>query len=108
MGRIQNQRNQYVHCRQVSTCKSCSVVSIIMVEVLSFSRDFHLVVLTLLTLLIISSLQIGFFPKERAFSLRYQTAGMLDTTLRQGVLGEDDTGEESPRFGLLHSLLNIA
>nr|XP_018483899.1 PREDICTED: uncharacterized protein LOC108854754 [Raphanus sativus] len=41
--------------------------------------------------------QIGFFPKERAFSLRYQTAGMLDTTLRQGVLGEDDTGEESPR-----------
>lgn len=23
---------------------------------------------------------------------------MLDTTLRQGVLGEDDTGEESPRF----------
>ena len=71
-------------------------------------RDFHLVILTLLTLLIISSLQIGFFPKERAFSLRYQTAGMLDTTLRQGVLGEDDTGEESPRFGLLHSLLNIA
>lgn len=47
---------------------------------------------------IISSLQIGFFPKERAFSLRYQTAGMLDTTLRQGVLGEDDTGEESPRL----------
>ncbi|CAN8265940.1 unnamed protein product [Cochlearia groenlandica] len=42
--------------------------------------------------------QVGFFPKERAFSLRYQTAGMLDTTLRQGVLGEDDTGEESPRF----------
>ncbi|KAJ0254006.1 DUF3598 domain-containing protein [Hirschfeldia incana] len=42
--------------------------------------------------------QIGFFPEERAFSLRYQTAGMLDTTLRQGVLGEDDTGEESPRF----------
>ncbi|RID39936.1 hypothetical protein BRARA_J00018 [Brassica rapa] len=36
--------------------------------------------------------QIGFFPKERAFSLR------------QGVLGEDGTGEESPRFGLLHSL----
>ena len=67
-------------------------------------RDFHLVVLTLLTPLIISSLQIGFFPKERAFSLRYQTAGMLDTTLRQGVLGEDDTGEESPRFGLLYSL----
>ena len=63
-----------------------------MVEVLSFSSDFHLVVLTLLTLLIISSLQIGFFPKERAFSLR------------QGVLGEDGTGEESPRFGLLHSL----
>ncbi|XP_057447660.1 uncharacterized protein LOC130739403 [Lotus japonicus] len=41
--------------------------------------------------------QIGFFPSERAFALRYQTAGMLDTVLRQGVLGEDDTGEESPR-----------
>ncbi|XP_010528373.1 PREDICTED: uncharacterized protein LOC104805490 [Tarenaya hassleriana] len=42
--------------------------------------------------------QIGFFPNEKAFSLRYQTAGMLETVLRQGVLGEDDTGEESPRF----------
>ncbi|KAM7267756.1 hypothetical protein ACFE04_009922 [Oxalis oulophora] len=41
--------------------------------------------------------QIGFFPSERAFALRYQTAGMLDTVLRQGVLGEDDTGEESPK-----------
>ncbi|XP_024016925.1 uncharacterized protein LOC21403825 isoform X2 [Morus notabilis] len=41
--------------------------------------------------------QIGIFPNERAFSLRYQTAGMLETVLRQGVLGEDDTGEESPR-----------
>ncbi|XP_077223849.1 glutamate NMDA receptor subunit epsilon-1, putative (DUF3598) [Tasmannia lanceolata] len=41
--------------------------------------------------------QIGFFPKEKAFSLRYQTAGMLETVLRAGVLGEDDTGEESPR-----------
>ncbi|KAL4368365.1 hypothetical protein GQ457_05G009980 [Hibiscus cannabinus] len=41
--------------------------------------------------------EIGFFPKERAFSLRYQTAGMLETVLRQGVLGEDDTGEESPK-----------
>ncbi|MBA0600975.1 uncharacterized protein LOC105780715 [Gossypium raimondii] len=41
--------------------------------------------------------QIGFFPNERAFSLRYQTAGMLETVLRQGVLGEDDTGEESPK-----------
>lgn len=41
--------------------------------------------------------QIGFFPKERAFALRYQTAGMLETVLRQGVLGEDDTGEESPK-----------
>ncbi|KAJ0041896.1 hypothetical protein Pint_19155 [Pistacia integerrima] len=40
---------------------------------------------------------IGFFPNERAFSLRYQTAGMLETVLRQGVLGEDDTGEESPK-----------
>lgn len=41
--------------------------------------------------------QIGFFPKQRAFSLRYQTAGMLEYVLRQGVLGEDDTGEESPK-----------
>ncbi|KAL5723004.1 hypothetical protein ACHQM5_006454 [Ranunculus cassubicifolius] len=41
--------------------------------------------------------QIGFFPKDKAFSLRYQTAGMLDYVLRQGVLGEDDTGEESPK-----------
>ncbi|KAA3464389.1 Calycin [Gossypium australe] len=29
--------------------------------------------------------------------LKYQTAGMLETVLRQGVLGEDDTGEESPK-----------
>ncbi|KAK4409832.1 Chorismate mutase 1, chloroplastic [Sesamum angolense] len=41
--------------------------------------------------------QIGFFPEEKAFALRYQTAGMLETVIRQGVLGEDDTGEESPR-----------
>ncbi|GLT36214.1 hypothetical protein SLA2020_106080 [Shorea laevis] len=41
--------------------------------------------------------QIAFFPSEKAFSLRYQTAGMLETVLRQGVLGEDDTGEESPK-----------
>lgn len=41
--------------------------------------------------------QIGFFPNEKAFALRYETAGMLETVLRQGVLGEDDTGEESPR-----------
>ncbi|XP_058184829.1 uncharacterized protein LOC131302292 [Rhododendron vialii] len=41
--------------------------------------------------------QIGFFPKEKAFSLRYQTAGMLETLLRQGVLGEDDNEEESPK-----------
>ncbi|KAJ8421738.1 hypothetical protein Cgig2_032775 [Carnegiea gigantea] len=41
--------------------------------------------------------QIGFFPNERAFALRYQTAGMLETVLRQGVLGENDTGEVSPR-----------
>ncbi|KAL9227002.1 hypothetical protein vseg_002751 [Gypsophila vaccaria] len=41
--------------------------------------------------------QLGFFPNEKAFALRYQTAGMLETILRQGVLGEDDTGEESPR-----------
>lgn len=46
---------------------------------------------------IIISLQIGFFPNERAFSLRYQTAGMLETVLRQGVLGEDDIGEELPK-----------
>ncbi|XP_043726005.1 uncharacterized protein LOC122672608 isoform X2 [Telopea speciosissima] len=39
--------------------------------------------------------QIEFFSKERAFSLRYQTVGMLEYVLRQGVLGEDDTGEES-------------
>lgn len=43
------------------------------------------------------SLQIGFFSNERAFALRYQTAGMLETVLRQGVLGEDDSGEESPK-----------
>ncbi|KAA8530402.1 hypothetical protein F0562_005111 [Nyssa sinensis] len=41
--------------------------------------------------------QIGFFPNEKAFALRYQTAGMLETVLRQGVLGEDDIGEESPK-----------
>ncbi|KAI8534028.1 hypothetical protein RHMOL_Rhmol10G0056500 [Rhododendron molle] len=41
--------------------------------------------------------QIGFFPKEKAFSLRYQTAGMLETVLRQGVLGEDDIEEELPK-----------
>ncbi|XP_047310552.1 uncharacterized protein LOC124914115 [Impatiens glandulifera] len=41
--------------------------------------------------------QIGFFPNEKAFALRYQTAGMLENVLRQGVLGEDDTGEESPK-----------
>lgn len=29
--------------------------------------------------------------------MRYQTAGMLETVLRQGVLGEDDTGEEYPK-----------
>ncbi|KAJ0980217.1 hypothetical protein J5N97_008472 [Dioscorea zingiberensis] len=41
--------------------------------------------------------QIGFFPKEKAFALRYQTAGMLETVLRAGVLGEDDIGDESPK-----------
>nr|GEZ80579.1 putative cell division topological specificity factor MinE, calycin [Tanacetum cinerariifolium] len=41
--------------------------------------------------------QIGFFPQEKAFALRYQTAGMLENILRQGVLGEDDIGEESPK-----------
>ncbi|GMH05104.1 hypothetical protein Nepgr_006944 [Nepenthes gracilis] len=48
--------------------------------------------------------QIGFFPDERAFALRYQTAIMLETVLRQGVLGEDDIGEESPRNLKLPSL----
>ncbi|CAL5370694.1 unnamed protein product [Camellia sinensis] len=41
--------------------------------------------------------QIGLFPNEKAFALRYQTAGMLETVLRQGVIGEDDDGEESPK-----------
>ncbi|GJN23248.1 hypothetical protein PR202_gb10881 [Eleusine coracana subsp. coracana] len=41
--------------------------------------------------------QIGFFPEQKAFALRYQTAGMLETVLRVGVLGEDDTGEDSPK-----------
>ncbi|MQL87410.1 hypothetical protein Taro_019942 [Colocasia esculenta] len=41
--------------------------------------------------------QIGLFPDEKAFSLRYETVGMLETVLRAGVLGEDDTGEECPR-----------
>ncbi|XP_047071886.1 uncharacterized protein LOC124680912 [Lolium rigidum] len=41
--------------------------------------------------------QIGFFHEQKAFALRYQTAGMLETVLRAGVLGEDDTGEESPK-----------
>lgn len=45
----------------------------------------------------INSLQIGLFPNEKAFALRYQTAGMLETVLRQGVIGEDDDGEESPK-----------
>ena len=41
------------------------------------------------------SLVCGLFfpPNEREFTLRYQTAGMLETVLRQGVMGEDDTGE---------------
>jgi hypothetical protein len=47
--------------------------------------------------LIFFSLQIGFFPEEKAFALRYQTAGMLENVLRVGVLGEDDTGEDSPK-----------
>lgn len=41
--------------------------------------------------------QIGFFPEEKAFSLRHQTAEMLDRVLRVGVLGEDDTDEEFPK-----------
>lgn len=41
--------------------------------------------------------QINIFPNEKAFALRYQTAGMLETVLRQGVLGEDDIGEEFPK-----------
>lgn len=53
------------------------------------------------------SLQIGFFPKEKAFALRYQTAGMLENVLRQGVLGEDDTGEESPRWSNCSSYIYL-
>ena len=49
---------------------------------------------------IVGSLQISFFPVEKAFALRYQTAGMLESVLRQGVLGEDDTEEESPKWVL--------
>lgn len=45
----------------------------------------------------INSLQINIFPKEKAFALRYQTAGMLETVLRLGILGEDDIGEEFPK-----------
>lgn len=51
------------------------------------------------------SLQIGIFPKEKAYALRYQTAGMLENVLRQGVLGEDDIGEESPKCVLFLLLL---
>lgn len=43
------------------------------------------------------SAQIGFFPEQKAFALRYQTAGMLETVLRAGVRGDDDTDEESPK-----------
>lgn len=53
------------------------------------------------------SLQIGFFSNERAFALRYQTAGMLETVLRQGVLGEDDSGEESPKWVIVISKYNF-
>eukprot|EP00252_Welwitschia_mirabilis_P013408 TRINITY_DN2949_c0_g1_i1.p1 TRINITY_DN2949_c0_g1~~TRINITY_DN2949_c0_g1_i1.p1 ORF type:complete len:400 (-),score=76.13 TRINITY_DN2949_c0_g1_i1:34-1233(-) len=41
--------------------------------------------------------QIGFFPEKKAFSLRHQTAAILDKVLRVGVLGEDDVGEEFPK-----------
>eukprot|EP01018_Ginkgo_biloba_P014164 Gb_30961 [translate_table: standard] len=41
--------------------------------------------------------QIGFFPEDKAYSLRHQSAEMLDKVLRAGVLGEDDTDEESPK-----------
>uniref|UniRef100_A0A0D3FPC1 Biogenesis factor required for ATP synthase 1-like C-terminal domain-containing protein n=1 Tax=Oryza barthii TaxID=65489 RepID=A0A0D3FPC1_9ORYZ len=47
--------------------------------------------------LLLLLLWVGFFQEEKAFALRYQTAGMLETVLRAGVLGEDDTGEESPK-----------
>ncbi|XP_037472563.1 uncharacterized protein LOC119348691 isoform X2 [Triticum dicoccoides] len=43
------------------------------------------------------SAQIGFFPEQRAFVLRYQTVRMLETVLRASELGEDDTGEESSK-----------
>eukprot|EP00252_Welwitschia_mirabilis_P013409 TRINITY_DN2949_c0_g1_i2.p1 TRINITY_DN2949_c0_g1~~TRINITY_DN2949_c0_g1_i2.p1 ORF type:complete len:224 (-),score=50.96 TRINITY_DN2949_c0_g1_i2:425-1096(-) len=42
--------------------------------------------------------QIGFFPEKKAFSLRHQTAAILDKVLRVGVLGEDDVGEEFPKI----------
>lgn len=44
------------------------------------------------------SLQVNIFAEEKAFVLRYQTAGMLENVLRQGVLGEDDVGEEFPKL----------
>lgn len=75
----------------------------VIVFVLFLVQTWQVYAFALMTLLVSSwmcfmiSLQIGFFPNEKAFSLRYQTAGMLESVLRQGVLGEDDTGEESPK-----------
>ncbi|KAL8105585.1 hypothetical protein AgCh_029403 [Apium graveolens] len=43
------------------------------------------------------SLQVNIFPNEKTFALRYQTTDMLETILRQGVLGEDDIREEFPK-----------
>ncbi|GLJ15400.1 hypothetical protein SUGI_0252780 [Cryptomeria japonica] len=41
--------------------------------------------------------QIGFFPEGKAFSLRHQSADVVDKVLRVGVLGEDDVDEEFPK-----------
>ncbi|XP_074338274.1 uncharacterized protein LOC141676508 isoform X4 [Apium graveolens] len=45
----------------------------------------------------VNILQVNIFPNEKTFALRYQTTDMLETILRQGVLGEDDIREEFPK-----------
>lgn len=77
--------------------KDLKLVYVVIVVIPMFSYEYFFMI----------SLQIGFFPDERAFALRYQTAGMLETVLRQGVLGEDDTGEESPKWVTVISKCNI-
>ncbi|XP_074338272.1 uncharacterized protein LOC141676508 isoform X2 [Apium graveolens] len=42
-------------------------------------------------------IHVNIFPNEKTFALRYQTTDMLETILRQGVLGEDDIREEFPK-----------